>query len=95
MYLFLAVLGVHWCTGFSLVVLNWGFSLVAVCRLLIAATSFVAEYKLWGSWASRVSARGLSSFGSAALEHRLSSASHGLRCSETCEVFLDQGWNLN
>ena len=48
MYLFLAVLGLHCCTGFSLVALNWGYSLVAVCRLLIAVTSFVAELQALG-----------------------------------------------
>ena len=34
-YLFLAVLGRHRCMGFSLVVAGGGYSLVAVCRLLL------------------------------------------------------------
>ena len=56
-YLFLAVLGLHCSTGFSL---------AAVCGLLIAVASFVVEHRLWGVWASVVC-----SFW--ALEHRLSS----------------------
>ena len=45
-YLFLAVLGLHCCVGFSLVVANWGCTLVVVCRLLIAVASLAAEYRL-------------------------------------------------
>ena len=33
-YLFMAVLGLHCCAGFSLVVESRGYSLVAVCGLL-------------------------------------------------------------
>ena len=56
-YLFLAVLGLHCSTCFSL---------AAVCGLLIAVASFVVEHRLRGVWASVVC-----SFW--ALEHRLSS----------------------
>ena len=59
--------------GFSLVVASGGCSLVAVCRLLIMAASPVAEHRPWGMRSSIIAARGLSSFGSQALEHRLSS----------------------
>ena len=42
-YLFLVVLGLHWCMGFSLVAVNGGYSLVAVHKLLIAVASLVAH----------------------------------------------------
>ena len=44
----LAVLGLHCCTGCSLVAASGGYSLVAACRLLIAVASFVAEQGLCG-----------------------------------------------
>ena len=43
MYLFVAVLGLHCCTGFSLVVVRGGYSLVLAHRLLTAVASLVAE----------------------------------------------------
>ena len=39
MYLFLAVLGLHWCVGFSLVARSRGYPLAAVYGLLIAVGS--------------------------------------------------------
>ena len=42
-YLFMALLGLHCCLGFSLVVESRGYSLVAVHGLLIAVTSVVLE----------------------------------------------------
>ena len=63
-YLFLAVLGLGSRTGFSL---------VAVCGLLIGVASLVTEHGLWGDWPSVFAARGLSSCSSLSLEHRLSS----------------------
>ena len=42
-YLFLAVLGLDCCTDFSLVALSRGYSLVVVCRLLVAVTSLVEQ----------------------------------------------------
>ena len=45
MYLFLDVLGLHYCGGFSLVGVSGGCSLVAVCRLLIAMASLVMEHR--------------------------------------------------
>ena len=50
MYLFLAVVGHHCCTGFSLVVVH---------VLLIAGASFAAKHWLKGMWASVVAAPGL------------------------------------
>jgi len=41
--LFLAVLHLHCCAGFSLVVTHRGYSLIMVCRPLIAVASLVAE----------------------------------------------------
>ena len=45
-YLSLAVLGLSCCVGFSLVVTSGGYSLVAVCGLLIAVASLVVERRL-------------------------------------------------
>ena len=42
-YLFLAVLGLRYCSGFSLVVAGGGYSLVVVYGLLIALASLVAD----------------------------------------------------
>ena len=44
----------------SLVAVNGDYSLVAVCRLLIAETSLVAEHGLQHVWASVVVVQGLS-----------------------------------
>ena len=59
MYLFLAVLGLHCCTGF----------------LLLAARGGCLHCRVWalGAQAAVVVARGLSSCGSQTLERRLSS----------------------
>ena len=61
----MAVLGLLRCMGFSVEAASGDCSLVAVCGLLIAAAS--------SSQASLVVARVLSSSGSRALEHSLSS----------------------
>ena len=42
---FFIVLGLCRCTRFSLVTVSGGYSVVAVCQLLIAVASLVAEYK--------------------------------------------------
>ena len=46
-YLLLAALGLHCCTGFSLVAAIGGCSLVVVLRLLTEVAPLVAEYRLW------------------------------------------------
>ena len=51
MYLFLAVLGLHCCVGFSLDVISRDYSLVAVSGPLIAVASLIGECGLWGTWA--------------------------------------------
>ena len=48
MYLFLAVLGLHSCVDFSLVVMRRGPSLVAVQGLLTAVASLVEEPRALG-----------------------------------------------
>ena len=58
-YLFMAVLGLHCCPGFSLVEASGGSSLVAVCGLLIAVASLVDEQGLWGAWPAVVVTPGL------------------------------------
>jgi len=45
-YLFLAVLGLHCCGGFSLVAASESYSLVPVWRFLIVVASLVAEHRL-------------------------------------------------
>ena len=72
-YVFLAVPCLRSCVGFSLVVESRGYSLVAVCGLLIAVTSLVAEHGLQVVWTSVVAAHGLSSCSSRSPEHRLNS----------------------
>jgi len=64
MYLFMAVLGLHYCTGLSP---------VAVCGLLTAAASLVAEHRLLGTQPPMVATHGFSRCGSWALEHRVNS----------------------
>ena len=68
-YLFLAVLGHGCCMGFSLVAESRGYSRV-LHGLLTVVASLAAEL---GLRASVAVARGLSSYSSQALEHRLDS----------------------
>ena len=49
-YLFLAVLSLRCCSGFSLVVEGAGYSLVAVCRLLIMVASVVVKHMDSRAW---------------------------------------------
>ena len=72
-YLFLTVLDLCCCTGFSLVVESRGYPPAVVLALLIAVASLVAEHGLQGSGASVVRARGLSWCGFPAPEYRLGS----------------------
>ena len=46
MYLFMAVLGLCCCMGFSLIATDRVYSLVAVSGLLTAVASLVAEHRL-------------------------------------------------
>ena len=83
--LFLAVLGLCCCEDFCLVVVNGGYSLVEVHRLLPVA-SLVAEHELQIRPASVVVAHGLQSTGSTVVVHRLT-------CSPACGIFPNQGSN--
>ena len=77
--------GYSWlrCVGFSL---RW--------LLLLRSTGSRHEsISSCGTRASVVVALGLSSCGSRALEHRLSSCGAGLSCSAACGIFPDQGSN--
>ena len=55
----LAVLDLHSCAGFSLVVERGSYFLVVMRRLLIAVASLVAEHRLQGAWASVAAVPGL------------------------------------
>ena len=46
MYLFLSVLGLCCCAGFSLIAESWSYSLAVVRRLLTMVVSLVAECRL-------------------------------------------------
>ena len=72
-YLFLTVLDLCCCTGFSLVVASRGYPPAVVLALLIAVASLVAEHGLQGNGVSVVRACGLSWCGFPAPEYRLSS----------------------
>ena len=72
MWLFLAVIGLHCYTGFSLVTVS-GVCSPVVRRPLIVEASPVEEHGLQSTQASVVVIHGLSSCGSWAVEHRLNS----------------------
>ena len=92
-YLFLAALGLRYCARAFSSCGKQGPLLVAVCRLLIAVASLVAEHGL--------QAHGLQQLwhaGSVVVAHGLQSAGslfvvHGLSCSTACGIFPDQGSN--
>ena len=75
-YLFLAVLHLHCCVDFSLVVASGGYSLLAMYGLLIAVASLVRAKSLGHV--------GFHSCSSGGLECTL-----GLSCSVECKIFLD------
>ena len=70
-YLFLALLALHCCSGFSLVAESGVYSPFVMQGLLTVVTSLVG-HEFQGTQASVAAAHGLSSCGSPALEHRLS-----------------------
>ena len=71
MHLFLAVLGLCCCSGFSLVVVSGGYSSLQ-CAGFSLWWLLVAEHRVLGAWVSVVVTCVLSSCGSWALEYRLS-----------------------
>ena len=60
LHLFLTLLGLCCCVGFSLGAASRGHTLDAACRLLFVVASLVWEHGLWDTWASVVVASGLS-----------------------------------
>ena len=68
-----------------------GYSLVVVLGLLIAVASLAVEHELWALVAA---ACRLSSYGSWAVELRLSSCGHCLSYPVAYGIFLDQESNL-
>ena len=79
-YLFLAVLGLCCCAQAFSSCGKQGLVFIAVHGFLIAVSSLCCRAWVIGTWASVVVARGLSSCGSRAPEHRLSSC--GARAPE-------------
>ena len=71
-YLFLAVLGLLCCPGFSLVAVSRGYSVDEVCSLLSAVASLVAEQGSRVCRVSMVAAPRLERTGSIVEAHRLS-----------------------
>ena len=84
--LFLAVLCLRLCGGFSLVAASRGYSLVALLRLLTAVASLVLEHGLQSVQASAVTTHGLWSTGSVVVVL-------GLSCSLAYWIFPHQGSN--
>ena len=76
------MLGLHCCSGFSLIAESRGYSLGAMCGLLIAVASLVVEHRLYGTSASVAAVPGLQSAGSIVVAHRFS-------CPTACGIFLD------
>ena len=83
-HLFLAVLGLCCCAGFSLVVMTRGYSLVALCRLLIAVACCGAQV---------LGCSDFSSCGSKLQSTASIVVAHGLSCSAARGIFLDQVLN--
>ena len=65
------MLGLCCCEGLFSSFSEQGYSLVVVCRLLIAVASLLAEHGFQAMQVSVIVARGLSNCNSRALEHRL------------------------
>ena len=67
------MLGLHCCTGLSVVLESKGYSLIVVQRLSIAVASLVAQHWLQGGQSSVAVAHAVSRCNSQALEHRFTS----------------------
>ena len=59
LFLFWASLGLHCCTGFSLVAASWGYFPVIVCEFLIVVSSLIVDNGLQDMQASADAALGL------------------------------------
>ena len=91
--LFLAVLGLCFCIGFSLFVVSRDYPLAAVRRLLIAVASLIVEHSFWGMGASVSVAHGLSSCGSGLQSTGSIDMAHRFSRPAACGIFPEQGWN--
>ena len=91
--LFLAVLGVCRCLGFSLVAARKGSSLAAALGLLVVVASLVVEHRPLHARASVAVARGLSSRSFRAMEQKLLVVPQWLSRPAACGIFLNQGLN--
>ena len=91
-YLILTVLGLHCCSGFSLVATSP--QRLPFCGSVQASHrgGFIVEHRLQGAQASMPAACGFSTCGSQAVKCWVSSCA--LSCSAACGIFLDQGSNL-
>ena len=89
----MAVLGFCCYVGIFSSCSEWGYSLVVVCRVLIAVTSLVAEHRFQACGLQQL-ACGFSRCGSWALEHRLSSCDAEAQLLHGMGVFPYQGSNL-
>ena len=76
--------------GFSLGGAGGSYSLVVVPGLLMVVTCLFTDHRLKGEQASVVVVRGLSSCGSPALEHWLSSCGMRLSCPVACGFIPDR-----
>ena len=86
--------GLTGCAGVSLV---WGSGLSGCAGVsLVGGGSGLSgcAARAEGAHASVAAPHGLRCFGSWALEPKLNSVAHGLRCPMACGIFLDQGSNL-
>ena len=85
--IFLTVLGLSCCSGFSFGVANGLYSVVALRRILIAVVLLLQSTGLQSTRASVVAVRGLHSYSSWSPENRLSSY-------VTWPLFLHSMWDL-
>ena len=105
-YLFLAVLGLRCCMQAFSSCSEWGLLFVAVCGLLIAVASFVAEHRLEARGLQQLQLLGPRAHRLQQLHHAGSGvAAHGLQSTGSvvveprhsspaaCGIFPDQGMN--
>ena len=87
-FIYLAVLGLGCCLGFSLVVAVRGCSLLAVPGLLSAVASLLVKRRLWGVWSSVVVAPQFQSTGSVVDAHEMNTLSIGFPYFSTFASFV-------
>ena len=87
MCLFLAVLGLHYCEGFSLVSESWDYSLLRSEGFSLQCKGLLQTMGSRSTWASAGAAPGLQGTGPGVV-------APGLSCSLACGIFPDQGLNF-